>query len=123
MRNLGRMLPRALLAAVIAQVAAAALVLYLQTIVAEQQHKEAEAILQRLCNESLAGTVSAFRDSLHRPHLEVLSRATAGYLMSTSKGFDIPTTARTLSAGLKRTDPVDRYFIWSEGLPAPLVNQ
>ena len=123
MKNLGRILPRALIAAVLAQVAAAALVLYLHGIVQDQQRKETEAILQRLCNQSLEGVIGVFRDSLDRAQREVVQKITAEYFLESRSEFDVLDAARILSAGLRTTAHIDRYFIWSDRLPGEHSDQ
>jgi signal transduction histidine kinase len=122
-RNLRRVLPRALIAAVLAQVTAAVLVFYLHGIVLDQQRKETEAILQRLCNQSLTGVLAVFRDSLDKAHREVVQKITSTYILESKKEVDVVSAATVLRAGLEITPHIDRYFLWSDRLPRHQLDQ
>ncbi len=108
-----------LLGAVGAFVIAAMLVIYLQRRSAEQQREQTALMIQQVCERTVSVLASDLRVLFDGAVLETIE----GIGHPEIKAYDLPRMAEFFNAGMARYPYVDRFFLWSERMPAKFRGQ
>ncbi|MBI2221230.1 MAG: HAMP domain-containing histidine kinase [Acidobacteria bacterium] len=108
-----------LLGAVGALVVAAMLVVYLQRRSADQQRQQTALIIQQVCERTVTVLASEVRVLFDGAVLDTLE----GIGHPEIKAYDLPRMAAFFTDGMARYPYVDRFFLWSERMPARFERQ
>ena len=103
-----------LLGAVGALVVAAMLVVYLQRRSAEQQRQQTALIVQQVCERTVTVLARDVRGVFDGAVLDIIE----GIGHPEIKAYDLPRMAVFFNDGMERYPYVDRFFLWSERMPA-----
>lgn len=105
--------------ATIALIAAALLVVYLQRQSAEQHRAQTTLVFRRVCEQSAAVVAEHLRKLFAGAVFETIEGIGHPELLA----YDLPRVGRFFNAGLERYPYVDRFFVWSDGMPAGLRDE
>ncbi len=108
-----------LIGAVAAFVIAAVLVIYLQRRSAEQQRQQTALMIQQVCERTVSVLASELRVLFDGAVLETIE----GIGHPEIKAYDLPRMAEFFTKGMDRYPYVDRFFFWSEQMPARVRGQ
>jgi signal transduction histidine kinase len=100
--------------ATIALIAAALLVMYLQRQSAEQHRAQTAVIVKQVCEQSAAVVTEHLRKRFAGAVFDTIEGIGHPELL----GYDLPRVARFFGQGLVRYPYVDRFFLWSDSMPA-----
>ncbi len=108
-----------LLGATVALISAALLVMYLQRESAAQHRAQTEIIVKQVCEQSAAVVTEHLRKRFSGAVLDTIEGIGHPELL----GYDLPRVARFFGQGLERYPYVDRFFLWSDSMPANLRDE
>lgn len=111
--------PWALSAAVTALAAAAMLVVYLQSVEAEQHRQQTAAIVQQMCGRTVAEVRARVQEVLDGPFVASIAEVAKPEI----RRYRLSNVLGSFKDGLNQYPYVSRFFVWSERMPARFRGQ